>query len=428
MDRDPKTRLEELAWRRRLSVADFQEQFKRQAANIGENVEVSRSQAKRWLGGEPGLPRAAAKRVLESWLGEPVEDLLGPPRSLLRDPTEQELAVNAGRDSVSHAIAAASVLDPSAIEHLYAAAGTAARDYYAKPSLEMLTDLLALRDTVYRQLDRTRKPKQQAELYLIAGQVCGLLSSVSWDLGLRNAAEEQARAAHTYGNVIDHPSLRAWARALQVTVTFWGGHPRRAASIAADALEGAPVGTARARLHSVHARALAMIGARGEVRAELDAAVDELDRAGGDEFLDGIGGELAFDRARRGLCAGASYVALSDGDQAEREAEAAIQLFSATSSDEQWAAGLLGAHVDLGAARTLKGDLAGAKEALAPVFMLPASRRTEAIAQRLYALSRVLGTARYRSATEALELGGEIEDFTTTTLASITAGGLNPLS
>ncbi|MDN2495972.1 hypothetical protein FHY52_04570 [Nocardia nova] len=321
------------------------------------------------------------------------------------------------------------MLDPSAIEHLHAAAGRAARDYYAKPSLEMLTDLLALRDTVYTQLDRTRKPKQQAELYLIAGQVCGLLSSVSWDLGLRNAAEEQARAAHTYGNVIDHPSLQAWARALQVTVTFWGGYPRRAASIAANALEGAPVGTARARLHSVNARALAMIGARGEVRAELDAAVDELDRAGGDEFLDGIGGELAFDRARRGLCAGASYVALGDGDQAEHEAAAAIQLFSASASNEQWAAGLLGAHVDLGAARTLKGDLAGAKHALAPVFELPASRRTEAIAQRLHALSRVLGTARYRCATEALELGGEIEDFTTTTLASIAAGGaLNQLS
>jgi hypothetical protein len=46
----------------------------------------------------------------------------------------------------------------------------------------MLTDLVRLRDTVYEQVDRTHKPRQQAELYLLAGLVCGLLSSVSFDL------------------------------------------------------------------------------------------------------------------------------------------------------------------------------------------------------------------------------------------------------
>jgi hypothetical protein len=382
MERNPHTRLEQLVWQRRLSVSEFQREF---------GLEAQR------------------------------DELLGPPRLQSRRITEQELAVNAGRESVSHAIAAASALDPSALEHLHAAADEAARAYYVTPPLEMLSDLVALRDTVYTQLDRTHKPAQQTQLYLIAGQVCGLLSSVSWDLGLVGPAEEQARAAHTYGNVIDHLSLQAWARALQVAACFWSGHPRRAATIAASALETAPVGTARARLHSVHARALALIGARGEVRAELDAAADELDKAGRDDFLDEVGGELAFDRARRGLCAGASYVILGDGDQAEREAEDALELFDAVPEEQRWAAGALGAMVDLGAARTLRGDLAGARQALGQVFELPPARRTEAIAQRLFALGRVLGTARYRGAAEARELGGEIEDFTTTTLARLSA-------
>ncbi len=70
----------------------------------------------------------------------------------------------------------------------------------------MLTDLVLLRDTLYEQLDRTHKPHQQADMYLLAGLVCGLLSSVSWDLGHPEVAEKQARAAHTYGSVIDHPS------------------------------------------------------------------------------------------------------------------------------------------------------------------------------------------------------------------------------
>lgn len=421
MDRQPRSRLEQLAMQRRLGVADFLLEFARRAEAVGEDVGVSRSAAKRWFQGDGGNPRTAARRVLEAWFGEPIADLLGPPLSQSRQVTEQELAVNAAHDSVSHAIESASALDPSALEHLHAAADDAARAYYTTPPLEMLTDLVALRDTIYVQLDRTHKPLQQAELYLLAGQVCGLLSAVSWDLGLVGAAEEQARAAHTYGSVIDHLSLQAWARALQVTVAFWSGYPRRAAKIAAGALETAPIGTARARLHSVNARALALIGARGEVRDQLDAATTELDRAGNDPFLDEIAGELAFDRARRGLCAGAAYVALGDGDQAEQEAITAVELFANIPKEQRWGAGQLSAHVDLGAARTLRGDLAGAAAALQAVFELAPTRRTEAIAQRLHLLARVLGTSRFRGATEALQLGGAIEDFTSISLSRTTA-------
>ncbi|HEY6421871.1 MAG TPA: hypothetical protein VIY28_01220, partial [Pseudonocardiaceae bacterium] len=272
---------------------------------------------------------------------------------------EEELIVNAGRESVEHAIKAASALDPSALEHLHDAAQRAARAYYVTPPLAMLTDLVRLRDTVYEQLDRTHKPRQQAELYLLAGQGCGLLSSVCWDLGNPEVAEEQARSAHTYGSVIDHPSLCAWARALQAAVMFWTGRPRRAASLADTALEAAPVGTARARLHSVRARALALIGARQDVRAALDAATEELQCAGDDPFLDEIGGELGFDHARRALCAGASFVALGDGEHAETEASAALALFSEMPEQVRWAAGELGARVDLATARTLRADLAG---------------------------------------------------------------------
>ncbi|WP_216898408.1 hypothetical protein [Nocardia alni] len=418
-NRKPHTRLEQLAVQRKLRLADFIEQFAATAANLGEGIHVSRSQAKRWLHGGSGVPRSAAQRVLEAWFGEPVHVLLGPPRHQTTG-IEQELAVDAAHDSVRHAIAAATALDPSALELMQNAADEAARAYYTTPALEMLSDLVALRDTIYAQLDRTHKPIQQAQLYLMAGEVCGLLSSVSWDLGRVGAAEEQARAALTYGSIIDHSSLQAWARSLQVTAAFWSGRPRRAAPIAAAAIPQAPTGTARVRLHSVHARALAMVGARDEVRAELNAAENELDRAGDDSFLDQIGGELAFDRARRALCAGAAYVCLGDGDQAEREAEAALELFAAIPDDLRWGGGSLGAQVDLGAARTLRGDLAGAQDALESVFEVSPAQRTEAVVQRLNSLAHVLGTNRFRGAIEARDLGLAIEDFTSISLARTT--------
>lgn len=411
----PRTRLEQLLHARHLSLRDFLTQFPEQAEQCGEGpAHISERQAKRWVRGGAPLPRTVSCRVLEQWFGEPVQRLLGPPEVAVTAAalTEQELIVNSARESVEHAIEASSALDPSALEHLHAAAATAARAYYVTPPLPMLMNLVELRNTVYDQLDRTHKPRQQAELYLLAGQVCGLLSSVSWDLGHADVAEEQARAAHTYGSVIDHSSLRAWARALQVTVTFWSGRPRRAASVAESALAVAPAGTASARLHSVRARALALIGARDEVQAQLDAAADQLDRAGSDAFLDEIGGELGFNRSRRALCAGAAFVALGDGERAEREALGALEMFGQLPERERWAAGELGARVDLSTARALRGDLAGAEDALAPVFALASERRTEALSQRLHGLGRILGTARYRQAIEARRIGEAIEQFT----------------
>ncbi|AYF75293.1 hypothetical protein D7D52_17030 [Nocardia yunnanensis] len=422
LEHSSRTRLEQLALQQGLGLSEFKREFDTQATAFGfaNLVPLSTSAAQRWLRGV-AVPRDSARRVLELWFGEHISVLTGPPLEKILTRTEQELAVNAAHESVSHAIAAAAALDPSALEHLHAAADKAARAYYTTPTMEMLTDLVALRNLIYVQMDRTRKPLQAADLYLLAGQACGLLSSVSWDLGLLGAADEQARAAYSYGCAIDHPSLKAWARALQVTASFWAGTPRQAHKIAAAALPDAPRGTARARLHSVNARALALVGAHDEVRDELDSASTELERAGADAFLDDIGGELAFDLPRRGLCAGAAYVVLGDGERAEQEAQAAVALFAEVPDSNRWGAGALSAQVDLGAARTLRGDLAGAADALADVFKVEPSKRTEAVAQRLNALAKTLGTARFRGAAEAIELGAKIEDFTTISLARTAA-------
>ncbi|MGQ0838191.1 hypothetical protein [Actinokineospora sp.] len=422
---EPRTRLEQRAQAEHLSIRDFIRRFQDVALECGEQAAtVSDSQVKRWFSGRSAVPRSQARRILESWWGESVDRLFGPPDTTQAPlvKSEQELIMSAGRESVEHAIEASSALDPSALEHLHAAARHAARAYYTSAPMDMLIDLVRLRDTVYEQLDRTHKPRQQAELYLLAGQVCGLLSSVSWDLGYPDVAEEQARAAHTYGSVIDHSSLCAWARALQVTGAFWSGHPRQASNIAATALDCAPIGTARARLHAVHARALALIGARDEVVAALDAASDELDQAGDDPFVDEIGGELEFDRSRRALCAGAAFVTLGDGVRAEIEATNALELFALVPSDIRWSAGELGARVDLAAARTLRGDLAGTEDALAEVFTLDPARRTEALGRRLSSLGRILGAARFRGSPESVRIGDAIANFTAPTHSLARAG------
>lgn len=75
----PRTRLEQLASAAHLSVREFCAEYHRAGTTIGEVAHLSETQAKRWLGGAGGLPRAVACRVLEAWWAEPVTTLLGPP-------------------------------------------------------------------------------------------------------------------------------------------------------------------------------------------------------------------------------------------------------------------------------------------------------------------------------------------------------------
>ncbi|HEY2763516.1 MAG TPA: hypothetical protein VGJ13_05815 [Pseudonocardiaceae bacterium] len=414
----PRTRLEQCAQGAHLSVRDFVNRFHAAAIECGEDARISERQAKRWLAGISDLPRPICRRVLEHWWAEPVSRLLGPPdRGAVMVPvTEEELIVNAGRESVEHAIQAASVLDPSALEHLHDAAQRAAHAYYVTPPLVMLTDLIRLRDTVYEQLERTHKPRQQAELYLLAGQFCGLLSSVSLDFGRMDVAESQAQTAYTYGSVIDHQSLCAWARALQSNVYLWCDQPKRAISVAESELTNAPRGTARARLHAARARAIAMMGGRDETISALEISSYEFDLSGNDPLMDEIGGEFGFDRARLALCVGAAYVLLGNASRAEAGATQALELFETRLPHERWAAGTFAARLDLGTARTLAGNIAGTQDALAPVLALEPEWRTEALSNRMIKLARRLHTTRYRDATEARQIVESIADFTANSL------------
>jgi hypothetical protein len=174
-------------------------------------------------------------------------------------------------------------------------------------------------------------------------------------------------------------------------------------------------------LYAVRARALALIGARDEVGVELAAGTDQLDLAGNDEFLDGIGGELAFDRSRHALCASSAYVALGDGERAETAATEALEIFAGLDEHQRWGSGAVSAAVDLGTARALRGDLAGTEAVLDGVFALPSAERTEGVSQRLLGLGRILGSSRYRGAVEAARLGERIESFTAASLAHTTA-------
>jgi hypothetical protein len=95
-----------------------------------------------------------------------------------------------------------------------------ANGYAAMPPVLLLAEARRARDLTYAALDRTHRPAQLTDLYLSAGQLCGLMASASFDLAVWDAAAEQSRAALVYADLIDHTGLRSWARGTQALIEY----------------------------------------------------------------------------------------------------------------------------------------------------------------------------------------------------------------
>jgi hypothetical protein len=254
--------------RRRWSRDHTVNELARTARSMGERTfALSVRQLDRWLSGQVRNPRGVACRVAERRFGKPVEVLLGPvepdlapataPLAPLAAGVTEFVTVAADTAREHAALSAASVVDVMSLEQLYAEVRRLARAYTSTPPLSLLAGLTRTRDLVYSLLDRTRRPADIRDLYLVAGQVCGLAATTSFDLGYVDAAEDQATAAWTYRQLSGHDTLRAWARSVQATIAFWDGRPGEGLDYVASGLQYAH-GPAAVRLHAIAARAWAM--------------------------------------------------------------------------------------------------------------------------------------------------------------------------
>src|SRR5258706_1840158 len=77
------------------------------------------------------------------------------------------------------------------------------------------------RALVQAALARKAYPDQARELNFLAGPLCGLMPNASLDVGREEAADDLARAAWTYGQIIDYGPLMGWARGTQALAAIW---------------------------------------------------------------------------------------------------------------------------------------------------------------------------------------------------------------
>lgn len=359
-----------------------------------------------------------------SYVAEPMQDgIWTRPTETSRD--ERTLVVSAAHESREHAgLAGASSLDTATVENLHEEVQRLARSFVYAAPVPLFAQMVRTRNLTYRLLDRTRKPQQTAELYLVAGQLCGLMSSASFDLGYLDAAGEQSRAAFSYGEIIGHGELRAWARGMQAIAALWSGRPQEAIELVRSGQTYASAGTAAVRLFAIEARAWSMLAHEEEVSASVRAAKDARAQAAGtDELHDRVGGEFGFDAARQARCHGSAFLQLEDADQAVEETSHAVQLYAEQPAERRWVVLEAEAHADLAAAYLLQETLDGARDALLPVFSLAPEQRIVGVTQRLDRVRGLLTHRPYRGSAEALALGEQIEAFGANSVVRALPGG-----
>ena len=277
-------------------------------------------------------------------------------------------------------------------------------------ALRLLANARHARNVAYLLLDRTRRPAQTADLYFVAGQACGLLASASFELAMWDAAEDQARSAHTYADTIGHAGLRAWARGTLALIAKLD-RPTAAGAIHLInvGIDEAPAGAARARLRGIEARAWAEIGRSDRVSEVIRLADSDLEQSGNDDELhEEIGGEFGWGGSRHAACAGTALLSVgAPGGAVERIRQALALLpgdrFGGLVAER--------AQIDLALAELKAGRLDASQAALDEIWTVPVLQRRQALTGRLSQIAGHLTSEHWREEPEAGQLRDRIESF-----------------
>jgi hypothetical protein len=274
-------------------------------------------------------------------------------------------------------------------------------------------DMRQVRGRIYRLLDRRQRPREQADLYFLAGCLNGLMGVTANRLGYPDAAEELIRAGWAYANVIDHNALRGMLRAEHAYVMYWRGWYGGGRDLAADGLRYAPQGPVGANLHLEQARAAARLGDVDTARQSVELAHAARERDYSDDLVE-IGGDVfALSRATTYSMAGGALAEIGDGHEASGELERAISLYDEGpgSGEQPGFTGKALAGTDLAVVRLRSGALDAAAMALGPVLALPPAQRVSTLTSRLARVRDELAAPVFRNSPQARDLGDQIEEF-----------------
>ncbi|MGH3999857.1 MAG: hypothetical protein ACRDTJ_20630, partial [Pseudonocardiaceae bacterium] len=378
-----------------------------------------------------GQPAAAVTTKTDSVLGATVRDQADPGRAvqcgegdtggnwghrrLVRCDARglsvcEEVIVAAEESAQFRRWSAATNVDDDVLEQMTADVAELARRCLIDPPATVFSRLLGARDDVFTLIAGRQQPRHTTDLYKIAGQLCGLLSIITFDLGHPHAANTQARTALHCAEVSGHTPLRAFVRCVQSNFAYWDGRYDEAAQLVESALPDATSGTALLRLASQQARIHAARRQPGQVSQALALAATAPTQRTPDEP-----GMFGFDTWSAAYYASEAHYALGDTGHLNAAVDwAHTALDELTAESQPKALYLATARFVLASAHLARGDLDAVREHLAPVLRSTrAEYRTVTIISRAHSLHTLLGQRTDLTSSTLATLRDDLAEFIT---------------
>ncbi|MGH3888483.1 MAG: hypothetical protein ACRDSZ_18300 [Pseudonocardiaceae bacterium] len=325
-------------------------------------------------------------------------------------PVREEVIVAAEESAQFRRWSATTNVDDDVLDQMTADVAQLAQREQTDPPATMFASLLGARDDVFTLIAGRQQPRHTTSLYKIAGQVCGMLSIVTFDLGHPHAANTHARTALHCAEVSGHTPLRAFVRYVQSNVAYWDGRYDEAATLVEAALPDATSGTALLRLASQQAR----INAARRQPSDVSRALALAETAPTERTPDEPG-TFGFDAGTAALCASEAHSAFGETehlDAAVDWARTAVDEFTAQSRPK--AMYVAAARFDLASAHLARGELEAVGEHLAPILHTThAEYRTVPIIGRARSLHTLLGQRTDLASSTLAALRDDLAEFVT---------------
>jgi hypothetical protein len=324
-------------------------------------------------------------------------------------PIREEVLMAAEESAQFRRWSATTNVDDDVLEQMAADVAEIARREQIDPPAMVFTALVGARDDVFTLIAGRQQPRHTTGLYKIAGQLCGMLSLVTFDLGHPHAANTHARTALHCAEVSGYTPLRAFVRYVQSNMAYWDGRYDEAAQLVESALPDA-TGTVVWRLASQLARIHAARRQPGEVSRALALAGTAPTERSPDES-----GILGFAAGSAALLASEAHCALGGTehlDAAVNWAHTALDEFTAEAPPK--AMYVAAARFDLALAHLARGDLDAVSEHLAPVLRATdAEYRTVPVIGRARSLNALLAQRPDLASPTLATLSDDLTEFCT---------------
>lgn len=327
-------------------------------------------------------------------------------------PTEKDVLMT-GEESAQYAERGGNIGETT-LDLLRESVATEAGRFANVDRLALFGSVRLLRDRIFAYLDGGQPIRQRKDLYFLAAATCGMLATVSDDLGSPSAAMAQARAGHVFAMEVGDPTLTAWLYSRQSTFCYWNGQPGKAREYARRGAALSPGGTVGVWLPAAEARACGELGDTDGVRDAVNRATEARDLAQAGS-LDEFGGIMVIDRAKQHFYAAGSFLGIGDNDAVVAHAETAVEAYQNAPTENRAYDNIAISQFYAAIAQARSGNLDAAVQSAETALQVEPEHRIAYLGKAARRLHAQLRAPAVRTSPLAIETRDQIEAFLATT-------------